>query len=134
MFDLFDPASKVDSLHYACDDAVRATIYTLDDFKEVTPGKDTLISTRGTTWILSNEEMQKGNWIKCSKDCLYRALSAYKECFLPGKLVCVFLCLAENAVAEMADVMESSFSIFGNSASSCVAILSETAEVAEAFI
>ena len=36
MFDLFDPASKVDSLLYACDDAVRATIYTLDDFKEVT--------------------------------------------------------------------------------------------------
>ena len=137
VFDLFDPASKVDGLHYACNettDAVRATIYTLDDFKEVTPNKDALISTRGTTWILSNEEMQKGNWIKCSKDCLYRALSAYKECFLPGKLVCVFLCLAENAVPEMADIMESSFSIFGNSASSCVTILSETAEVAEAFI
>ena len=137
VFDLFDPASKVDGLHYACNettDAVRATIYTLDDFKEVTPDKDALISTRGTTWILRNEEMQKGNWIKCSKDCLYRALSAYKECFLPGKLVCVFLCLAENAVPEMADIMESSFSIFGNSASSCVTILSETAEVAEAFI
>ena len=137
VFDLFDPASKVDGLHYACNettDAVRATIYTLDDFKEVTPDKDALISTRGTTWILSNEEMQKGSWIKCSKDCLYRALSAYKECFLPSKLVCVFLCLAENAVPEMADIMESSFSIFGNSASSCVTILSETTAVADAFI
>ena len=48
--------------------------------------------------------------------------------------MCVFLCLAENAVPEMADIMESSFSIFGNSASSCVTIISETAEVAEAFI
>lgn len=136
VFDLFDPLSKREGLHYACNettDALRAKIRTLDDFKEATD-KDTLLSTRGTTWILSNEEMQKGDWITCSKDCLYRALSAYKECFLPGRLVCVFLCLGESAVEEMADIMESSFSIFGNSASSCVTIISETAAVAETFI
>jgi len=134
--DLFDPSSKRDGLHYACNettDALRAKVRTLDDFKEATD-KDSLLSTRGTTWILSNEEMQTGGWIMCSKDCLYRALSAYKECFLPGRLVCVFLCFGETAVEEMADIMESSFSILGNSASSCVTIISETKPVAEAFI
>ena len=65
---------------------------------------------------------------------MYRALSAYKECFLPGRLVCVFLCFGETAVEEMADIMESSFSILGNSASSCVTIISEAKPVAEAFI
>ena len=78
--------------------------------------------------------MQKGDWIKCSKDCLYRALSAYKQCCLPGHLVCVFLCLSESSVHEMADIMESSFSILGNSASSCVTIISEIRSVANAFI
>jgi len=138
VFDLFDSSSKRDGLHYACNettDAPRATIRTLDDFKEITPDKDALLSTRGTTWILGNEEMQKGDWITSgSKDCLYRALSAYKECFLPGRLVCVFLCFGESAVPEMKDIMESSFSILGNSASSCVTIISETRPVAEAFI
>ena len=137
VFDLFDPASKQEGLHYACNettDALRATIRTLDDFKEITPDKDAPLSTRGTTWILSTEEMQKGDWIKGSKDCLYRALSAYKECFPPGRLLCVFLCLGENSVDEMADIMESTFSIFGTSASGCVTIVSETTTVAEAFI
>ena len=136
VFDLFDPSSKQDGLHYTCNettDALRATIRTLDDFKEATD-KDSTLSTRGTTWILSNEEMQKGDWIKCSKDCLYRALSTYKEGSLPGRLVCVFLCFGESAVEEMADIIESSFSILGNSASSCVTIISETTPVAEAFI
>lgn len=137
VFDLFDSSSRRDGLHHTCNetsDAPRANIRTLDDFKEVTPDKDSFLTTRGTTWILSNEEMQKGDWIKCSKDCLYRALSAYKQCFLPGHLVCVFLCFSESAVNEMADIMESSFSILGNSASSCVTIISETRHVAEAFI
>ena len=135
VFDLFDPASKKDGLHYACNettDAPRAKIRTLDDFKDVAPDKD--LSIRETTWILSNDEMQKGDWIKCSKDCLYRALSAYKQCFFPGHLICVFLCLSESSVQEMADIMESSFSILGNSASSCVTILSETRSVSNAFI
>ena len=137
VFDLFDSSSKRDGLHYVCNettDAPRAKNSTLDDFKEVTPDKDTLLSTRGTTWILSNEEMQQGDWIKCSKDCLYRALSAYKQRSPPGRLVCVFLCFSESAVPEMADIMESSFSILGNSASSCVTIISETRPVVEAFI
>lgn len=135
VFDLFDPASKKDGLHYTCNettDAPRAKIRTLDDFKDFSLDKD--LSVRETTWILSNDEMQKGDWIKCSKDCLYRALSAYKQCCLPGHLVCVFLCLSETWVDEMADIMESSFSILGNSASSCVTIISEIASVANAFI
>ena len=137
VFDLFDPSSKKDGLHHACNetsDAPRAKIRTLDEFKEITPDKDSLISTRSTTWIFNGEEMQKGDWIKCSKDCLYRALSAYKQCFPPGNLICVFLCLSENAVDEMADIMESSFSILGNSARNCVTILSESRNVAEPII
>ena len=137
VFDLFDPSSKQDGLHHTCNetsDARRAKIRTLDEFKEITAEKDSLISTRGTTWIFSNEEMQNGDWIKRSKDCLYRALSAYKQCFLPGRLVCVFLCFSETAVNEMADIMESSFSILGDSANSCVTIISESRDIAEAFI
>lgn len=135
VFDLFDPGSKKDGLHYACNettDAPRATIRTLDDFKDFSTDKD--LPIRETTWILSNDEMQTGDWIKCSKDCLYRALSAYKQCYLPGHLVCVFLCLSESSVHEMADIMESSFSILGNSANSCVTIISEAKSVANAFI
>ena len=137
VFDLFDPSSKQDGLHHACNetsDAPRAKIRTLDEFKEISPDKDSLISTRSTTWIFNSEEMQKGDWIKCSKDCLYRALSAYKQCFPPGNLICVFLCVSETAVNEMADIMESSFSILGNWARSCVTILSESRTVVEPFI
>lgn len=63
VFDLFDPSSKQDGLHHTCNetsDAPRAKIRTLDEFKEITAEKDSLISTRGTTWIFNNEEMQKG--------------------------------------------------------------------------
>ena len=137
VFDLFDPSSKQDGLHYTCNetsDAPRAKIRTLDEFKEITADKDSLISTRGTTWIFNNEEKQQADWIKLSKDCFYRALSAYKQCFLPGRLVCVFLCFSETAVNEMADIMESSFSILGDSANSCVTIISESRDIADAFI
>lgn len=141
VFDLFDAASKKDGLHYVCNettDAPRAKLRSLDDFKEVSsdwiPGKDFNLSTRGTTWILSNEEMQKGDWIKCSRDCFYRALSAYKLCFLPGRLLCVFLGLDETGVHEMVDMMECCFSILGNPASNCVSIISESKHVVEAFI
>lgn len=141
VFDLFDAASKKDGLHYVCNettDAPRAKLRSLDDFKEVSSdwisGNDFTLPTRGTTWILNNEEMQKGGWIKCCRDCVYRALSAYKLCFPPGRLLCVFLGLSENAVKEMVDIMECCFSIFGNSASNCVTIISESKIVAEAFI
>lgn len=135
VFDLFDPNSRTDGLHYACNEtsaAPRAKIRTLDDFKDLTFDKDH--SVRQTTWILSNDEMREGDWIKCSKDHLYRAMSAYKQCYPLGYLVCVFLCLSESSVHEMADIMESSFSILGKWATSCVTILTETKPVAEAFI
>ena len=137
VFDLFDSSSRRDGLLYACNettDAPRAKIRSLDDFKEITTDKDSLISTRGTTWILNNEEMQKGDWIKCSKDCLYRALWGYKQCFPPGQLVCVFLCLSDTAVNEMADIVENSFSILGHTASRSVTIISESKAVAEKVI
>jgi len=141
VFDLFDAASKKDGLHYVWNettDAPRAKLRSLDDFKEVSSdwisGNDFTLPTRGTTWILNNEEMQKGGWIKCCRDCVYQALSAYKRCFPPGRLLCVFLGLSECAVKEMVDIMECCFSIFGNSASNCVTIISESKLVAEAFI
>jgi len=137
VFDLFDSSSKRDGLHYACNettDAPRAKNRTLDDFNEVLTDGDSFVSTRGTTWILNKEEMQRGDWIKCSKDYMYRTLSAYKRSFAPGKLVCVFLGLSEGAIEEMADIMESCFSILGNSGGSSVTVISETKSVAEAFI
>ena len=141
VFDLFDAASKKGGLHYVCNettDAPRAKLRSLDDFKEVSsdwiPGKDFNLSTRGTTWILSNEEMQEADWIKCSRDCFYRALSTYKLCFPPGRLLCVFLGLDETGVQEMVDMMECCFSILGNSASNCVTIISESRHVTESFI
>ena len=54
--------------------------------------------------------------------------------FSSWETVCVFLCFSESAVNEMADIMESSFSILGNSASSCVTIISESRAIEEAFI
>ena len=137
VFDLFDPSSKQNGLHFACNemtDAPRANIRTLDDFKDVIPDKDSFVSIRGTTWILSNADMQNEGWIKCSKDCMWRALSAYKQCFSPGRLLFIFLIFSETAVEEMADIVECSFSILGNAANNCVTILSEGKSAAEAII
>lgn len=137
VFDLFDPSSKQNGLHFACNemtDAPRANIRTLDDFKDVIPDKDSFVSIRGTTWILSNADMQNEGWIKCSKDSMWRALSAYKQCFNPGRLLFIFLIFSETAVEEMADIVECSFSILGNTAGSCATILSEDKSAAEAII
>ena len=141
VFDLFDAASKTDGLHYVCNettDAPRAKLRSLDDFKDVSSdwvsGNDSTLPTRGTTWILNNEEMQKEDWIKCCRDYFYRILSTYKHRFRSDRLLCVFLGLGENAVQEMADMMDCCFSIFGKLTSSCITILSESTSVAEGFI
>ena len=141
VFDLFDPASKQDGLYYAFNettDAPRANLRSLDDFREVTPDwtsfKGLDLSLRGTTWILGNEETQKRDWIKYSRDCFYRALSLFKFCCSLERLICVFLGLDDSSVQEMVDMMECSFSILGNSASDCITIISETKHVADAFI
>ena len=142
VFDLFDPASKDDGLYYVCNettDAPRAKIRSLDDFKNVSsdwiPGQtDFSLPTRGTTWVLGNEDVQKGDWIKCSRDCFYRGLSAYKHCCPSGQILCFFLGLDESGIQEMVDMMECCFSILGNSASNWVTIMSESKRVGEAFI
>ena len=144
VFDLFDATSKKDGLYYACNettDAPRAKLRSLDDFKEAPsdwisgkPDKGFDLSTRGTTWILGNEEMQKGDWIKCSRDCFYRALSTYKFCCPLGRLMCLFLGLDESNIQEMVDMMECCFSILGDSASNCVTVISESKHVTDAFI
>ena len=141
VFDLFDAASKQDGLYYACNettDAQRANLRSLDDFKGVSPDwtscKGLNLSTRGTTWILGNEEMQRGHWIKCSRDCFYRAFSLFNSCCSLERLICVFLGLDESNVQEMVDMMECCFSILGNSASDCITIISEKKDVTDAFI
>lgn len=144
VFDLFDAASKKDGLHFICNemtDALRANIKTLDDFKDVSQSdwmtdKDCPFSTRGTTWILQLEKLQDKDWITGSaKDCFYRALSAYKQCFPSGRLIIVILGLGENAIMEMSDIAESCFSILGGDiASKCVSIISESKTVSDAFI
>ena len=141
VFDLFDPSSKKDGLHYVCNettDAPRPINKTLDDFKEATSDwvedKETPLSTRGTTWISRTDTMYEKKWIKSSKDCLYHAISAYKAHSLPGRLICVFLGLGENFTSEMADIMECCFSILGESAPKCISFLSESRAVADSLL
>lgn len=143
VFDLFDAASKEDGLYFSCNevgDGTRANVKTLHDFKDVSPSsigdKDFPFSLRCTTWILKQpDRMKEEDWITCSKDCLYRTLTAYKQSFPSGRLIFVFLGFAENAVFEMSDIAESCFSILGEEiASKSVTIISENELVADAFI
>ena len=143
VFDLFDATSKEDGLYFSCNevgDGARANVKTLHDFKDVSPSsigdKDCPLSLRWTTWILKQpDRMEEEDWITCSKDCLYRALTAYKQSFPSGRLIFVFLGFAENAVLEMSDIAESCFSILGEEiASKSVTIISENKLVADAFI
>lgn len=142
VFDPFDPATKKDGLYHVCNessDAPRAKIKTLDDFKEGETDwllkQNEVLSIRGTTWVLQNEAMvTEGEWILKSKDCMYRALTAYKTCFSRERLNCVFLLLSETSILEISDIVECCFSIFGESASECVTILSEKKEYADVLI
>ena len=143
VFDLFDAASKKDGLYFSCNevgDGARANVKTLHDFKDVSPSsigdRDCPLSLRWTTWILKQpDRMEEEDWITCSKDCLYRTLTAYKQSFPSGRLIFVFLGFAENAVLEMSDIAESCFSILGEEiASKSVTIISENKLVADAFI
>ena len=143
VFDLFDPASKKDGLHFICNettDARRANIKTLDDFKNIssdwTARKDCPLTARGTTWILQLKQLQDEEWITCSaKDYFYRTLYAYKQYFPRGRLVIVILGLGENAVMEMSDIAESCFSILGGDiARKCVSIISESKNISDALI
>ena len=143
VFDLFDPASKKDGLHFICNettDARRANVKTLDDFKNIssdwTPSKDCPLTTRDTTWIFQQKQLQDEEWITCSaKDNFYQILSAYKNYFPSGKLVIAILVLGENAVMEMSDITESCFSILGgNTARKCVTIISESKNFSDALI
>ena len=142
VFDLFDDSSKTDGLHFICNemtDARRANIKTLDDFKDIssdwTANEDCPLSTRGTTWILQLKKLQDEEWITCSaKDCFYRALSAYKQCFPSGRLIIAILGLGENAIMEMSDIAESCFSILGGDiARKCVTIISESKVILDLF-
>lgn len=143
VFDLFDPASKKDGLHFICNettDARRANVKTLNDFKNISPdwtaGKDCPLTARGTTWIVQFKQLQDEEWITCSaKDYFYRTLSAYKQYFPSGRLVIVILGLGENAVMEMSDIAESCFSILGGDiARKCVTIISESKNFSDALI
>lgn len=143
VFDLFDPASKKDGLHFICNettDARRANVKTLNDFKNIssdwTAGKDCPLTARGTTWIVQFKQLQDEEWITCSaKDYFYRTLSAYKQYFPSGRLVIVILGLGENAVMEMSDIAESCFSILGGDiARKCVTIISESKNFSDALI
>ena len=143
VFDLFDAASKKDGLYFSCNevgDGARANVKTLHDFKDVSPSsigdRDCPLSLRWTTWILKQpDRMEEEDWITCSKDSLYRTLTAYKQSFPSGRLIFVFLGFAENAVLEMSDIAESCFSILGEEiASKSVTVISENKLVADAFI
>ncbi|XP_078367189.1 sterile alpha motif domain-containing protein 9-like isoform X1 [Oculina patagonica] len=142
VFDLFDASSRTNGLYFICNemsDARRANVKTLDDFKDIstdwTANNDCPIFTRGTTWILQLKKLQDEEWITLAKDCFYRALSAYKQCFPSGRLIIAILGLGENAIMEMSDIAESCFSILGgNIAKKCVTIISESKAISDALI
>ncbi len=127
VFDLFDPKTKEDGLHYILNktsDSPPVTNKELGDFKQIEEK-----STRGMTWVLRNQAMHESLWIHNSKDCLYRAMSAYHELAPSGRIHCVFLVLSEENLREMADIIDSCVSIIGNNANKCITILSEKKEV-----
>ena len=129
VFDLFDPKTKDDGLFYVLNktsDSPPVTKMELGDFKQIDE-----ISTRGTTWILRDQTMHEGLWIHNSKDCLYRAMSAYHEKAPNGRIHCVFLVLSEESLREMADIIDSCVSIIGTNANKCISILSEKKQVGD---
>lgn len=135
VFDLFDPNSRKDGLHYICNemnDFARVTVKELGDFKEIQTGES--MSTRGTTWIFRSQLMHDGDWVCTSKDALYHALSTYKKCCPTGNIHLVFFAMSDESLQEMADVIESSFSIVGANASKNITIVSETKEINEAIV
>lgn len=129
VFDLFDPKTKDDGLFYVLNktsDSPPVTKMELGDFKQIDE-----ISTRGTTWILRNPTMHEGLWIHNSKDCLYRAMSAYHETAPNGRIHCVFLVVSDENLREMADIIDSCVSIIGTNANKCISILSEKKQVGD---
>ena len=129
VFDLFDQKSKADGLYYILNetnDSAKVIVKTLGDFDD----PKTEISNRVTTWILRDNKMHESDWTRNSKYCLYKALSAGNEGSLARKHW-VFLCLSDECLVEMADVIEVLFTILGNNTSSCITIFSEEKEMGE---
>ena len=137
VFDLFDPNSKKDGLYYILNetsDSARATVKELGDFKSLQKAGEEEMSTRGTTWIFRNQSMHESDWTRNSKDCLYRALSTYHEQSPTSRIHCVFLGLSDELLQEMADIIDSCFSIIGNNASKSITILSEKKEIGSGIV
>ena len=135
VFDLFDPNSRKDGLHHIfneTNDSAPAVVKDLSEFKKILPSDD--LPTRGTTWIERNKPMHESNWTRNSKDCLYRALSAYQERSPTGRIHCVFLGLSNDSIQEMADIIDCSFSIIGTKAGKFISIISEKKEIVDEII
>ena len=98
----------------------------LDDFKD--PKTNESIPKVDTTWVTRSQEMHENSWTRFSKDCLYKALSAYGES-PSGRVHCVFLVLSNDNLQEMADIVDSSFSIIGSDANKHISIISERKEL-----
>ena len=132
VFDVFDPSTKKDGLHYVCNettDAPRAVNMMLEDFKQDVP-----LPSRETAWVSCKEVISEDAWIERYKDCFYQAITTYKSRSLPGHLVCVFLALSETSIKEMAEVMECCVNILGESASKSISLLPGDKAVAESLI
>ena len=132
VFDLFDQKSQTDGFFYILNetnDSARVTVINLGDFNEPT----TDLSKRVTTWILRDQMMHENDWTRNSKHCLYKALSTCYEETLARKHW-VFLCLSDECLAEMADVIDLLFTILGNDANKYITIISEKKEIGERMI
>ena len=135
VFDLFDQNSRKDGLHYIfneTNDSVTARVKELEDFKNIQPSEDW--STRGTTWILRSQSMHESDWICHSKAPLWDALSLYRDRSPTGNIHCVFLAMSNDSLQEMADIIESSFSIIGPHARKNITIISEKEEVIDGIV
>ncbi|XP_028399331.1 sterile alpha motif domain-containing protein 9-like [Dendronephthya gigantea] len=129
VFDLFDLQTEKDGLYYILNetnDCLRPSMKYLDDFKD--PKVNESILKVDTTWIVRTKEMHESSWTMFSKNSLYKALSAYSET-PTGRVHCVFLVLSNDNLQEMADIVDSSFSIIGSDANKHISIITERKEL-----
>ena len=132
VFDLFDQTSQKSGLSYILNetnDSARVTVVNLGDFNE--PPTD--LSKRVTTWIHRDKIMHENDWTTQSKNSLYQALLTCHGGTLASKHW-VFLCLSDEFLREMADVIDLLFTILGKDAFKYITIISEKKEIGERMI
>ena len=129
VFDLFDPKTKEDGLHYIFNktsDSPPFTNMELGDFKNNEE------KTNDRTWIIRNQAMHDSSWIHNSSDCLRQVMWMYHKRSRKGRIHCVFLVLSDEDIKSMADIIETCVKIIGPKANKAITIFSEKKENGDA--